>query len=224
MLIITKLVKSYSQRGVVLDELDLEVQEGETVSIKGPSGSGKTTLLNLIGLLDKPDSGQIIFDGNDILTYDQKESAIYRNRNIGFVFQDHLLLPYLTVRENILMPLIPSKLDKHEYDERVRYADHLMNETGISDLSDKYPYGISGGEAQRTALVRSLINRPRLLLADEPTGALDKINAENLGNLLLKLNKDYGISLLLVTHSGDLAEKMRTRLRLEEGRLMAAES
>jgi lipoprotein-releasing system ATP-binding protein len=220
MLKISNLTKTYRQRGVVLDNLDLELSEGETVSITGPSGSGKTTLLNIIGLLDKPDNGTILFRGNNILSYNQESSAVYRNRDIGFVFQDHLLLPYLTVWENILLPLIPSKLDDKEYGDRTKYAGELMKQTGIQDLANKYPYGISVGEAQRTALVRAVINRPHLLLADEPTGALDKKNADNLGDLLLKLNKDHGIGLLIVTHSEELAGKMGTRLRLNEGKLL----
>jgi ABC-type lipoprotein export system ATPase subunit len=220
MLKISNLTKSYRQRGVVLDNLDLEISEGETVSITGPSGSGKTTLLNIIGLLDKPENGTILFRGSNILDYGQDDSAFYRNRNIGFVFQDHLLLPYLTVKENILLPLIPSKLDDKEYGERLKYADELMKHTGILNLAGKYPYGISVGEAQRTALVRALINKPHLLLADEPTGALDKKNAENLGDLLLKMNRDYRIGLLIVTHSAELAEKMGTRLKLNEGKLL----
>jgi ABC-type lipoprotein export system ATPase subunit len=219
MLTITRLTKSYSQRGTVLDELDLEIRQGETVSITGPSGSGKTTLLNIIGLLDKPDKGQIMFDGEDVLKYNQEASALYRNRKIGFVFQDHLLMPYLSVRENILLPLIPSKLDDPEYEDRVAYALDLMKNTGIYDLSEKYPYEISLGEAQRTAIVRALVNKPRLLLADEPTGSLDVKNADNLGDLLLRLNREYGITLLLVTHSLSLAEKMERRLRLIDGKL-----
>ena len=219
MLSISGLTKSYTQRGIVLDNLDLEIRQGETVSITGPSGSGKTTLLNIIGLLDRPDQGRITFMGTDLLKYDQRESALYRNRNIGFVFQDHLLLPYLTVKENILLPLVPSRPDENEYAQKAAYAEDLMNSTGISGLSGKYPFAISLGEAQRTAIVRALINRPQLLLADEPTGSLDKKNAENLGDLLLKLNSEFGITLLLVTHSSALAEKMGTRLRLTEGRL-----
>jgi len=219
MLKISNLTKSFRQRGVVLDGLDLEVGEGESISVTGPSGSGKTTLLNIIGLLDRPDGGSILYQGRNILTYDQKDSAYYRNRNIGFVFQDHLLLPYLTVSENILLPLIPSKPDDREYNDRVRYAEELMRRTGIHNLAGKYPYVISAGEAQRTALVRALVNKPHLLLADEPTGALDRKNAGNLGDLLLSLNKEYGIGLLIVTHSEELAGKMSTRLRLSEGKL-----
>ena len=120
MLHVNKISKSFQQRGVVLSDLDLKVNEGDSVSISGPSGSGKTTLLNIIGLLDRPDSGEIIFRGTQVLEYNQEESALYRNRNIGFVFQDHLLLPYLTVKENILLPLLASKMPDTEYKQKGR--------------------------------------------------------------------------------------------------------
>lgn len=220
MLRISNLSKSYPQRGLVLNKLNLAVREGDSVSVSGPSGSGKTTLLNIIGLLDKPDSGEIFFMERSILGCNSEEAALYRNKNIGFVFQDHLLLPYLTVLENILLPLIPSKLSNDAYRERETYAGELMDETGITGLSGKYPFSISGGEAQRVALVRALINRPALLLADEPTGSLDRKNSETMGNLLLKMNSEYGIALIIATHSVSLAEKMAVRLTLAEGSLV----
>ena len=221
MLNINKVSKSFHQRGIVLNDLSLIVNEGDSVSISGPSGSGKTTLLNIIGLLDKPDSGEVIFKGMSILKYDQEESAAYRNRNIGFVFQDHLLLPYLTVKENILLPLLASKTEETEYRKKVDESLKIMERTGISDLADKYPYQISGGEAQRATLVRALVNKPSILLADEPTGSLDKKNAGNLGDLLIRMNMDYGITLILATHSHDLAEKMKIQYSLSEGKLVS---
>jgi lipoprotein-releasing system ATP-binding protein len=221
MLRVNKVSKSFHQRGIVLNELDLTANEGDSVSISGPSGSGKTTLLNIIGLLDRPDSGEVIFKGMSILNYDQEESAAYRNRNIGFVFQDHLLLPYLTVKENILLPLLASKTEESEYRKKVDESLKMMERTGISDLADKYPFQISGGEAQRATLVRALVNKPSLLLADEPTGSLDKKNAENLGDLLIRMNMDYGITLILATHSQELAEKMKIQYSLSEGRLIS---
>jgi ABC-type lipoprotein export system ATPase subunit len=221
MLRVNKVSKSFHQRGIVLNELDLTANEGDSVSISGPSGSGKTTLLNIIGLLDRPDSGEVIFKGMSILNYDQEESAAYRNRNIGFVFQDHLLLPYLTVKENILLPLLASKTEESEYRKKVDESLKMMERTGISDLAEKYPFQISGGEAQRATLVRALVNKPSLLLADEPTGSLDKKNAENLGDLLIRMNMDYGITLILATHSQELAEKMKIQYSLSEGRLIS---
>jgi ABC-type lipoprotein export system ATPase subunit len=220
MLQINDLTRSFQQRGTVLNNLNLNVKEGDLISISGPSGSGKTTLLNIIGLLDKPDSGRILFRGTEILNYSPEESASYRNKNIGFIFQEHLLLPYLNVRENILMPLIASRLSDAEYEEKAAAAEKLMKRTGIDGLSDKYPFRISGGEAQRVALVRALVNKPSLLLADEPTGSLDKKNAENLGNILVEMNRDFGITVILATHSSSLAGKMAIRLKLSEGALV----
>ena len=221
MLQVINLTKSFQQRGIVLNNLNLNVEEGDSLSISGPSGSGKTTLLNIIGLLDRPDSGELIFKGSNIRDYDPQQSAVYRNRNIGFIFQDHLLLPYLTVKENILLPLLASKLTDKEYEEKVAAAETLMVRTGIDRLSDKYPFTISGGEAQRVALARALVNKPALLLADEPTGSLDKKNAENLGNILLEMNRGLGITVILATHSASLAEKMSVKLKLSEGILQA---
>jgi len=221
MLRVNKVSKSFHQRGIVLNDLDITVNEGDSVSISGPSGSGKTTLLNIIGLLDRPDNGEIIFRGMSILNYDQEESAIYRNKNIGFVFQDHLLLPYLTVKENIFLPLLASKTTDSEYMQKVDESMKMMEKTGISGLADKYPFQISGGEAQRATLVRALVNKPSILLADEPTGSLDKKNAGNLGDLLIQMNMDYGITLILATHSQELADKMKTRYTLSEGKLIS---
>lgn len=243
MLSIKEISKSYLQRGIVLDKLSLEVTEGETIAIMGPSGSGKTTLMNIIGSLDKPDSGEIIFKGESISGFSEKKSAEYRNRNIGFVFQDHLLLPYLTVIENICLPMLASdnypengnplttpfgKLRAantkagHKGTQRMtdQHAELLMKKTGIFDQKDKYPYQISGGEAQRVAVVRALINKPSIILADEPTGSLDSKNAEILGDLLLEINKIYGITIILATHSPSLAAKMSKTLRLETGKLL----
>jgi ABC-type lipoprotein export system ATPase subunit len=224
MLNLSKVSKSFHQRGIVLNELDLKVQEGDSISISGPSGSGKTTLLNIIGLLDRPDSGDIVFRGRSILNYDQEQSAFYRNRNIGFVFQDHLLLPYLSIKENILLPLLASETDETEYRNKVDGSLEIMERTGISEIAGKYPYQISGGEAQRATLVRALVNKPSLLLADEPTGSLDKKNAVNLGDLLLQMNRDYGITLILATHSQELAEKMKIQYTLAEGKLISGVS
>jgi lipoprotein-releasing system ATP-binding protein len=221
MLSIKNISKSFTQRGLVLNKLTLDVSEGDSIAIMGPSGSGKTTLMNIIGLLDKPDGGEIAFRDSSIADYSDDESALYRNRNIGFVFQDHLLLPHLTVYENILLPLLATKQTKEEIEVKEEHIKKLMEKTGISDLSGKYPSLISGGEAQRVALVRALANNPSILLADEPTGSLDSKNAEMLGELLLKLNKESRLTLILATHSADLAKKMSRTLRLEDGKLIA---
>jgi lipoprotein-releasing system ATP-binding protein len=220
MLSLHNITKSFIQRGKVLDNLSLEVNEGETIAIMGPSGSGKTTLLNIIGLLDKPDEGEIIFKGTSVADFTEDRSASYRNTNIGFVFQEHLLLPYLTVSDNISLPLLASNHSQKENSESDLYIRGLTTRTGISDISNKYPFSISGGEAQRVALVRALANNPSILLADEPTGSLDSKNAEKMGELLCEMNKVYGITIIVATHSIDLATKMSKIFRLEDGKLV----
>lgn len=219
MLSIQNISKSFNQRGLVLDNLSLDVNEGDSVAIMGPSGSGKTTLLNIIGLLDKPENGFITFRGISIASFNDDESASYRNKNVGFVFQDHLLLPHLTVSENISLPLLASKQTPEELSVKLNRLKMLMERTGIFDLKDKYPFHISGGEAQRVALVRALANNPSILLADEPTGSLDVKNATILGDLLVELNRDLGITIILATHSAELAKKISKTYRLEDGKL-----
>jgi ABC-type lipoprotein export system ATPase subunit len=176
--------------------------------------------MNIIGLLDKPDTGEILFKEASIANFSEDESAAYRNMNIGFVFQEHLLLPYLTVSDNIFLPLLASRHTQTELSVKEQHIKALMEKTGIADLKGKYPYQISGGEAQRVALVRALANNPSVLLADEPTGSLDARNAENMGNLLLEMNKQFGITIILATHSKDLADKMARVLHLGEGKLI----
>ena len=220
MLSIKNISKSFTQRGMVLNNLSLHVNEGDTIAIMGPSGSGKTTLMNIIGLLDKPDTGEILFKEASIANFSEDESAAYRNMNIGFVFQEHLLLPYLTVSDNIFLPLLASRHTQTELSVKEQHIKALLEKTGIADLKGKYPYQISGGEAQRVALVRALANNPSILLADEPTGSLDARNAENMGNLLLEMNKQFGITIILATHSKDLADKMARVLHLGEGKLI----
>jgi lipoprotein-releasing system ATP-binding protein len=219
MLSLVRITKSYPMRGLVLDNLDLVIKEGDTISVAGPSGSGKTTLLNIAGLLTRPDAGELFFMGNPVLDFDNCESAIYRSRNIGFVFQEHLLLPYLNILENIMLPLLAADLKGYEFNLREQYAKELMEKVGIVNLAEKYPGNISGGEAQRAALVRALINKPSILLADEPTGSLDKLNAGSLGDLLIEMNRLLGISILLATHSESLADRMSTKYYLENGKL-----
>lgn len=220
MLSIKNISKSFIQRGSVLDNLSLEIAEGKSIAIMGPSGSGKTTLLNIIALLDKPDSGDIRFNDQSISNFSDNQAAEYRNRNIGFVFQEHLLMPHLNVYSNILLPLLPAKYNKAEMAEREKHILRLLEKAGIAALKEKYPFQISGGEAQRVALVRALANNPSVLLGDEPTGSLDAKNAEIMGNLMLEMNKEFGTTLLIATHSEGLAEKMSRTYRLTEGRLI----
>jgi len=210
--------KSYSKERTILDQLSMEINAGERVAIVGPSGSGKTTLLNLIGALDRPDEGKLIFDSQDLSAMNDNQLAQFRNRKIGFVFQMHHLLPQLSLMENVLLPtLTDSALQGMETEDR---AKRLIERVGLSGVVGQKPSELSGGECQRTAVVRALINRPALLLADEPTGALDQKSSGNLTDLLIELNKEEGVALLVVTHSMEVARKMDRIYRLENGKLM----
>ena len=202
----------------VLEKLSLEVAEGEHVAILGPSGSGKTTLLNVIGGLDHPDSGTIHFAGQEISGYDASEMERFRNRSVGFVFQFHHLLPQCTLLENVLIPTLADR-DRDHRQKSVNRAEDLMRRVGIWEYRDKLPGKLSGGECQRGAVVRAMINSPRLLLADEPTGALDRDNVEVMADLLLELNKQERLALVVVTHSNDLAGRMGKIYELRKGRL-----
>jgi len=204
----------------VLNNLSLEVEEGESIAITGPSGSGKTTLLNMIGTLDRPDSGSIFFRNRDITGLSAKEIEKFRNKEIGLIFQMHYLLPQCTLFENVLLPTLPDKYDKNS-NER---AEKLVRRVGLWEHRDKKPQLLSGGECQRTAVVRALINNPGLVLADEPTGALDHENAVSLIDLLLEINREDRVTIIMVTHSQELAEKMNRILRLRDSRLDAVNS
>ncbi len=201
----------------VLKGLNLEVSEGQKIAIAGPSGSGKTTLLNLIGTLDLPDSGEICFKGQNITGYSPKDLARFRNLELGFVFQLHYLLPQCTLWENVLLPVLP--VHKIAGKAQKEWAEHLLRKVGIWEQRNQKPSELSGGESQRTAVVRALMNKPQLLLADEPTGALDEKNAENLTDLLLRLSAEEGITLIIVTHSSDLASKLDKVYHLKNGSL-----
>lgn len=202
----------------VLKELNMRVEEGERIAILGPSGSGKTTLLNLIGGLDYPDSGSLRFRENEITGYASTEMDQYRNQQIGFVFQFHHLLPQCTLLENVLVPTLVNH-SRPEREKKLQRAGELMKRVGIWEFRHKLPGKLSGGECQRAAVVRAMINSPSLLLADEPTGALDKENVAVMADLLLELNESDGLTLLLVTHSMDLAKRMGKILEFKNGRL-----
>ncbi len=201
----------------VLENLNLEVDTNQKIAIAGPSGSGKTTLLNLIGTLDHPDAGEIIFKDARITGYSHEELAHFRNRELGFVFQMHHLLPQCTLWENVLLPVLPFKKIVGKADKD--WAEHLLRKVGIWEQRNQKPSELSGGECQRTAVVRALINKPQLILADEPTGALDEQNAENLAELLNHISSEEGVSLIVVTHSSELASQMDKIYHLKNGRL-----
>ncbi|MBI5800196.1 MAG: ABC transporter ATP-binding protein [Verrucomicrobia bacterium] len=209
----------------VLRGLSLEVARGETVAIVGPSGCGKSTLLNLIGTLDLPDSGELILDGQRLDTLDELALAATRNRQIGFIFQSHHLLPQCTVLENVLVPTLAkvgqaSSLSSPSESPLDR-AKQLLTRVGLTERMSYRPGQLSGGERQRVAVVRALINQPKLLLADEPTGALDRATADALAALLLDLNREQGTALIVVTHAPDLAKRMGRVLELRDGVLTA---
>jgi ABC-type lipoprotein export system ATPase subunit len=206
------------QTVAVLDGISFEIRRGESVAIVGPSGSGKSTLLNIIGTLDHPTSGAVTLDGQDLTRLDDIQLATVRNRQIGFVFQSHHLLPQCTLLENVLVPTLASKDRAHRDGARER-AKKLLEKVGLSGRLSHRPGQLSGGERQRVAVVRALINQPKLLLADEPTGALDRASAQSLGDLLVQLNKDEGATLIVVTHALDLAKRMGRVLELRDGRL-----
>lgn len=221
MLQIQNISKSYqsasaSKRNTVLNKLSLNVEKGESVAIVSPSGTGKTTLLNIIATLDKADEGKILFDGIDLMHLNSKTQPEFRNKKIGMVFQLHHLLAQCTLWENILLPTIPLKGEQNDSEKR---AEQLLKRTGIWEQRFQKPAELSGGECQRAAFVRALINNPSVILADEPTGALDEENAEKLAELLLELNREMGTTLIVVTHSLKLAEKMDKIYELHSGKL-----
>jgi len=220
--------KSYGPAGTpvvrkILEKLSLQVNEAESIAILGPSGSGKTTLLNIIGSLDHPDEGQVLFRGENITGYPDDKLNLFRNSQVGYIFQMHHLLPQLTLLENVLLPTITLK-NKGDRQERFEYACALMKRVGVWDQRDQKPGQMSGGECQRTAVIRAMINSPSLLLADEPTGALDTDNAEKLTGLLLDINKNDKVALIVVTHSRILAEKMESLYELKNGHLLKQNS
>jgi ABC-type lipoprotein export system ATPase subunit len=202
----------------VLANIDLDVAAGESLAVVGPSGSGKSTLLNIIGALDRPTSGRVLLAGQDLTELDEKQLARVRNRQIGFVFQLHHLLPQCTVLENVLVPTLAGPPDGPA-DRAEQRARRLLERVGLTERVGYRPGQLSGGERQRAAVVRALINRPRLVLADEPTGSLDREASQNLAALLIELNREEGVTLIVVSHAEDLAERMDRVLRLRDGRL-----
>lgn len=204
----------------VLRHISLQIPAGQSVSIVGPSGSGKSTLLNLLGALDRPSEGRVEFDGQDISQLDDQQLAEFRNQKLGFVFQSHHLLPYCSVLENVLVPTL-AKCARVAPAKALDRARYWLDRVGLAHRLGHRPGQLSGGERQRTAVVRALINEPKLLLADEPTGALDQASAEGLAQLLVDLNKEAAVTLVVVTHSQELAARMSRQLTMRDGILHA---
>jgi predicted ABC-type transport system involved in lysophospholipase L1 biosynthesis ATPase subunit len=222
MIEVTRVSKSYDSPAgpvPVLRDLDLRVAAGETVAVVGPSGSGKTTLLNLLGALDQPTAGTITIGGTALGGLDAEAAARFRNRAIGFIFQLHYLLPQCSILENVLVPRLAGGWEEPEAEVRAR-AEALLEQVGLRDRLTHRPWQLSGGEQLRVAIARALINRPKLILADEPTGSLDVATGERIADLLLQTNATAGAALIVVTHNPGLARRMGRTYALDAGRLV----
>ena len=218
------IVKSY-RRGdqivPVLSDIHFEIHEGEFLALMGPSGSGKSTLLNLIAGIDKPDSGEIVIGGLDITQLSEGELADWRAQNIGFIFQLYNLMPVLTAFENVELPLLLTRLSRSERRERVDLALGMVN---LTDRASHYPSELSGGQQQRVAIARAIITDPMILVADEPTGDLDRVSAEDILKLLKRLNRELNKTIIMVTHDRRAAESAQAILHLDKGELLEKET
>src|SRR5438128_3358279 len=218
-LLINQLGKDYPTRSgalSVLRGLSFELGRGESLAVMGPSGSGKSTLLHILGTLDRPSAGTISLEGKDPFTLSERELADFRNRHVGFIFQDHHLLPQCSVLENVLIPTLVSTND---HADRESWARQLLERVGLSGRLDHRPAELSGGERQRVAVARALIQHPILLLADEPTGNLDRHTAQSVGRLLLDLHQQEETILVVVTHSAELARNLPRQVEMADGQL-----
>ena len=218
MLKVSGVTKEYpTPRGplAVLSDVSLSLDPGDAAPIMGPSGSGKSTLLYILGVLEPPTAGTITLDGRNPFTLDGRAQAEFRNRQVGFVFQDHCLLPQCSVLENVLIPTLVAT----EGDDQTSRARALVEQVGLADRADHRPAALSGGERQRAAIARALIRQPRLLLCDEPTGNLDRASADNVASVLLDLHRREQTILVIVTHSPQLAARCPVRFELDERRL-----
>lgn len=218
-LLAKNVTKVYGTRGNIytaLHDISLEIEEGEFVGIMGPSGAGKTTLLNIVATIDRPTSGSVFIDNNDIVKMNEDTLSSFRRNKLGFIFQDFNLLDTLTVRENIALPLALSKVSVKEIDKRIMNISDIL---GIWDILNKYPYEISGGQKQRTAAARAIINSPKLILADEPTGALDSKSSTELLQALSELNANNKATIMMVTHDAFAASYCKRILFIKDGKL-----
>jgi lipoprotein-releasing system ATP-binding protein len=220
-LLVDNLAKEFPTRSgplVVLADVSLSLSDGDAIAIMGPSGSGKSTLLNIIGTLDSPTRGTVTVNGTNPFTMSERDLAAFRNRHIGFVFQDHHLLPQCSVLENVLIPTLVAEGDRAAFEADAR---RLLERVGLSGRLDHRPAELSGGERQRAAIARSLIHKPSLLLADEPTGNLDRKTGQTVGELLTEIHRQEGATLVVVTHSPELAKLFPRQAEMNDGRLEA---
>ncbi len=214
------LTKAYRNGDIVtpvLHGVDLQVARGDFLALMGPSGSGKSTLMNLLGLLDRADAGTYALDGRDVVALSASQLAVARNRSIGFVFQSFNLLKRMNVLENVALPLLYAGIGRSAARQQ---AAALLQQVGLGDLGHRMPNQLSGGQQQRVAIARALINSPPLLLADEPTGNLDTRTADEVLDLLAALNREQGLTILVVTHESDVAARGRRLVRLKDGRIV----
>lgn len=216
---VRKLYGSGNNQVVALEQIDLSVQKGEFVAIIGASGSGKSTLLHILGGVDKPTKGKVVIEGTDIATMNPTQAAIFRRRKVGLVYQFYNLIPTLTVRKNILMPLM---LDKRKPNQE--YFEQIVNSLGIADKLETLPNQLSGGQQQRVAIARSLIYRPALLLADEPTGNLDRKNGKEIIDMLRLSNRSLNQTILLITHDEKIALEADRLITIEDGKIISDQS
>ena len=212
---VRKVYGSGNNQVVALDHIDLSIQKGEFAAITGASGSGKSTLLHILGSVDKPSEGKVLIEGTDISTMNRTQAAIFRRRKVGLVYQFYNLIPTLTIRKNILMPLL---LDKRKPNQE--YFEQIVHSLGIEDKLEALPGQLSGGQQQRAAIARSLIYRPALLLADEPTGNLDRKNGEEIVDLLKLSNRNLGQTILLITHDEKIALEADRIITIEDGKIV----
>jgi lipoprotein-releasing system ATP-binding protein len=228
MLKVTHISKSYpTPRGelAILSDVSLTLERGEAVAIMGPSGSGKSTLLYILGALERPSSGTVTLDGRDPFTLGERDQAAFRNAHVGFVFQDHSLLPQCSVLENVLTPtLVAASSDRDDAKKDDERARGILQQVGLAERLDHRPGELSGGEKQRAAVARALIRNPALLLCDEPTGNLDRTSADAVASLLLDLHTARKTMLVVVTHSAALAERFPVQYEMADGRLHRRQS
>jgi len=219
MIQVENLNKTFLKDGLkieVLKDLNLRIAQGQSLAVIGVSGSGKSTLIHILGALDQPTSGSVLFDGVDVFAWPEKKLAAFRNRKIGFVFQFHNLLPEFSALENAMMPALIRRIPKTEAREK---AETILNEVGLGDRMTHKPGELSGGEQQRVAIARALILEPEILLADEPTGNLDTETGKKIETILIELNRAKRITLIVVTHNQSLADRMSQQIGLRDGRI-----